>query len=342
MHLVTGSTGLLGTHLLAELLRNGHHPVKALYRSEAKKQYSIDLISFCYPGLENEMQSIEWINCDILDIDALYDAMQGCRVVWHTAGFVSFSNRDSKTLMEVNVQGTKNVVNCALELNVSRFIHVSSTAAISRKKGATEIDENNAWNREISGSWYARTKFMAEREVWRASEEGMEIIIVNPSVIIGPGDWHQSSLEIFKRVNRGLSFYPAGADAFTDVRDICRAMCLLHQKNITGQRFLIAGNNIPFKVLLDKIAISLNKKPPTFAVKRWMISIAWRFDAALSFITGRSQKLNKHTARAAMRISKYDGTAIQKATGLEYTATDDAISFANLWFMHRYPVNSGR
>jgi dihydroflavonol-4-reductase len=334
MFLVTGATGLVGTHLVAALLDAGEKPVRALYRSEEKQKLSIELIRFCYPHLADKLAQIEWHQADILDIDGLAEAFEGVTEVYHTAAFVSFSRRDWKRLYKTNVEGTQNVVNCALDAEVELMVHLSSTSALPRKDDGSPIKEDVPWTREIGKNPYGRTKFMAEREVWRGMEEGLNVIVVNPSVLVGAGNWNESSLEIFRRVHKGLRFYPTGGDAFTDVRDVCRAILGLRQAKLYGQRFMLAGHNTLLKDLLFNIAASLDRRPPTIRVNYQTARLAGRVEGFLAFLTGRKARLNRHTAKVSSTIRTYDSSKVKQALKFEFTPLQESINYAALWYKH--------
>lgn len=333
MHLVTGATGLVGTHLLAHLLKLDSQPIRAMYRNEGKRKFAEEVIRYCYPEVAQKLVEVEWINCDLLDIDGLTEALKGVEEVYHAAALVSFSNRDWKKLYRTNVEGTHNIVNVALDEGVSLFVHVSSTSALPRKDDHTQISEDVSWTREIGKNGYGRSKFMAEREVWRGAEEGLNVIVVNPSVLLGPGNWNESSLEIFKRVYNGLKFYPLGGDAFTDVRDVARAILFLRERNLTGQRYMLAANNAKIQELLNEIADSFSKRKPSIRVSMSLAFAAARVEAVLSFFSGRSPKLNRHTARVSSTVRTYDSSKI-KSLGFEFTEFSESVNFASEWFKY--------
>ncbi len=229
MILVTGSTGLLGSHVVVELLHKGYE-VRAMYRDESRKKAVHRLLTFYYPEEQDFLlKKLSWFKGDVLDLTDVEDSLQGVSKVVHCAALVSFHRRDFNVLFKVNRRGTANMVNFALNTGVNQFIHVSSTAAIGSdsqfKDGLKR--ESNLWNPNDEVSGYALSKFSAEKDVWRAMEEGLSVSIVNPSVMFGPGSWEESSLTIFRTLHNGLSFYTKGSNAFVDVRDVTKLILKL-------------------------------------------------------------------------------------------------------------------
>jgi nucleoside-diphosphate-sugar epimerase len=337
MLLVTGGTGLVGSHVVAALLRHTTDTVRATYRSQPKQELTMRMLAHCYPNLDTSR--LQWVEADLLDIDSLYEATEGATEVYHTAALVSFSNRDHRKLMKTNVEGTANAVNAALDNHVSLFAYVSSTAALSRTPGSTVVKDTKAWNRDIGPSAYARSKFLGEREAWRATEEGMEVIIVNPSVLSGPGNWNDGSLEIYRRVYNGLKYYPVGGNAVTDARDVATALLALRDAGIRNERFVLAGNNVRMKNYLDLIAGAFDRKPPGRRVRPWMAELAWRGDALWSYVTGSKHKLPKHTARAASTITEYQAREICERTGFTYTPLETSVAETTAWLKKAAAAN---
>ena len=224
MILVTGGTGLLGSHLLFQLT-NESNSIKAIFRNEKK----IDLVQrlfLFYDSIngQSRFDSIQWINCDVLDSVTLHEVMEGCDFVYHCAAIVSFDKDDFFKMMKINREGTSNVVNSCLELGVKKLCYVSSTAAIGNGENDPIVTEETKWKQSPTTSGYSIAKYSAEKEVWRGVEEGLDVVIINPCVIIGAGDWKESSLTMFATVDNGLRFYTSGANAFVDSRDVALAM----------------------------------------------------------------------------------------------------------------------
>lgn len=206
MNLVTGATGLLGTHLMLDLLSRGEK-VRGMKRANSNLEIVKSVFDF-YPKGETLFESIEWCEGDVLDVDALQLAMNGCDFVYHCAAVVSYHAKDRDNMYLINVEGTANVVNVALSENISRLCFVSSIAALGKSKPGEVVNEMAVWSDSSYNTHYGITKFLSEMEVWRGIQEGLDAIVVNPGLIIGPGSFDRSSPSLFKKLNQGLSYYP--------------------------------------------------------------------------------------------------------------------------------------
>jgi dihydroflavonol-4-reductase len=332
MIFVTGASGLLGSHLLIELLSRGEE-IKALKRTSSKLDTVKSIFHF-YLGdkSETEFNKISWIDGDVLDINSLIEGISGCNKVYHCAAMVSFVKKDFKKMMKVNKTGTANVVNVCIDSPIEQLVYVSSTAAIGRDGSKEFYTEDNKWVSNPDNSNYAVTKYSAENEVWRGVEEGLNAIIVNPCVILGPGNWNESSLSIFKVVKKGLRFYTPGLNAFVDVRDVAYAMVELSDNKIENQRFLVTSENVFFKDLFEKIAKAFDVKAPSIKVKPWLAGLAWRIEGFLHFLFGKKQNITKETAGSSMKITKYSSQKLKDAIGIEFYSIDDSVENAANYF----------
>lgn len=328
MILVTGSTGLLGSHVVCDLLANGH-PVRALYRNAERKHITESVVRFYHPENADELlRRIEWVEGDVLDLVALSDALSGCEKVIHCAALVSFHRRDFMRLFEHNRQGTANVVNCALEEGVKQMIHVSSTAAVGSDSDFQDgiRRESNHWNANESVSGYSLSKYSAEKEVWRGIEEGLPAAIVNPSIMLGPGNWNESSLKIMRTLKNGLKYYTPGGNAFVDVRDVALVIRRLMEEEITGERFLVTGHNLLFKDLFDKICAQLHVKAPYKKAGPFMTGLAWRLSGIFSRFTGKRPTITKESAESSQKIRLYSSEKIeQQLPGFAFRSMEDTI-----------------
>lgn len=297
MILVTGGTGFLGSHLLRKLVNVGQ-PVRALYRKEIPRQ------------VEDIRNKIEWVQGDVLDVGALEDAMQGVDKVYHCAGVVSFRPQEQVQMMKVNVEGTANVVNLSIDAGVKKLVHVSSTAALGRAKADGVLDESSEWREGKGNSRYAVSKYLAEMEAWRGSAEGLDVAIVNPSIILGAGYWEDSSGMLIKNAWKEFPYYTEGINGFTDVRDVAEAMFRLMESDITGERFVLTTDNWKYYDLFKEMAQHLGKKAPHIAVKPWMAEIVWRIEALKSKLSGKKALLTKETARTAQMKVYYSNKKI--------------------------------
>lgn len=324
MILVTGGTGLLGSHLLFRL-SSENDSIRAIYRDIAKIAHVKSLFQFYdHDNWEYRFSKIEWIEGDILDINSLGEAMTGIEKVYHCAGLVSFNKRHFAQLIKINREGTANVVNTCLVYGVKKLCYVSSTASIGGQVN-TITNETTKWKQGPETSGYAISKYSGEKEVWRGVEEGLDCVIVNPSVIFGAGHWDESSLTIFRTIDKGLRFHTPGQNGFVDARDVAEIMVQLMQSDIKNERFLCVGINLPFKTLLEKIALALNKKPPTISTPKWLIGFTWRFSWLLSKFRGKTAAITRASAKTAFNKMEYDSSKVQKALNFTFRDFDDTI-----------------
>lgn len=311
MVLITGSAGLLGNELLNQLLAKGIS-VRAIYNK--RKPLS------AHPLLET-------IKCSITDVIGLDEAMEGIDHVYHCAGLVSFSGKNIDELYKINVEGTANIVNASLEHGVKKLVHVSSVAALSRSNTSNPINEHIQWTGKKHSSNYGKSKYLGEMEVWRGISEGLEAVIVNPSIILGPGNWDEGSTSIFKSVYNGTPWYTEGIKGFVDVRDVAAAMILLMNSNISGERFILSSKNESFKELFSNIAICFNKAPASRKATPFMASVVWRWQALKGWITGTTPMITKETSTTAFARDLYDNSKLLKFfPGFSYTPLDITIT----------------
>jgi len=297
MVLVTGGTGLLGSHLITQLVRQ-QHKVRALYRSEI-------------PVVEGAGQ-VEWVKGDIFDTSLLAEAMQNVRQVYHCAGMVSFNPKQKELLHKTNVEGTANVVNACLEAGVEKLLHVSSVAALGRLRQNKLINETMVWTEETSNSEYGKTKYLGEMEVWRGVGEGLPCVIINPSIILGAGDWSGGSSALFKNVYKEFAWYTDGVTGFVDVADVANAMQLLMDSPISGQRFIVSAANIAYHQLFTDIAQLFGKKPAHKKVTPFIAGLVWRAEALKEAFTGKRPLLTRETAKTAQAKVYFDNAKLIK------------------------------
>ena len=310
MILVTGATGLVGSHLLVQLLQENEE-VKALFRSEKQIEKVKNIFAFHHQTALFE--KINWVKGDITDIPSLEIAFENISHVYHCAALISFDPSDEDELRKINIEGTANVVNCCIDFGIKKLCHVSSIAALGNpKEHETTITEETEWNPEELHSDYAITKYGAEMEVFRGHQEGLEVVIVNPGVIFGYGFPKKGSDVIIQSVKKGLSFYTKGNIGIVSVEDVVKSMTQLMKSNNNGERYSIVGENISTKALLDFISEELNLKKPSIEATKWMTSIAWRMDWLISKIVNRKRRLTRSTATSSHSTTTFDTSKIEK------------------------------
>jgi nucleoside-diphosphate-sugar epimerase len=269
------------------------------------------------------------VDGDVLDVVALQDAMEGTDTVIHSAAIVSFVKKDRKQMYQVNVEGTANVINMALEKNVRRFIHIISVAALGRTLDGGHVNEEKKWEESKANTHYAISKFKAELQVWRGLNEGLEGVILNPSTILGYGDWYSSSCAIFKNVFNGFKWYTPGINGFVDVEDVAKATILLMENNITEERFIVNGDTWNLKKLQDTIADAFEKKRPSNKATPFLMSIAWRLEKIKSLFSGKKPLLTKESAIVAQSQTWFENDKLLKALqGFSFTPLEESIKNA--------------
>lgn len=334
MILVTGGTGLAGSHLLLELTRSGQK-VRALKRSDASLEKIRKTFSWYVPDPDELLANIGWVDGNMLDIFSLETALEGVEQVYHCAGRVSFDKRDKNSMLRVNQNGTANLVNAALEAGVKKICHVSSVSALGKTQQGETITENHFWKTSRQNSIYAISKYAGEREVWRAHEEGLDAVVINPSIIIGPGDWKSGSTRLFSTIWNGVPAYTNGIGGYVDVRDVARIMVRLMNSEISGQRFIVTAENWSFEDIITSIAKVLHKKPPRIKLHPWMGEVGWIGENVLRLF-GRTPTLTKEIARSAFHQFYYDNSKIKKALGYDFIPVEDAIKHTGTIFLKEH------
>lgn len=306
--LITGATGFIGAHLLQQLLNDGFTNIRGFRRPGSP----MELVG----GLADKVQ---WVDGDLLDIFALEIAMEGCDYVFHCAAVVSFDPAEAERLRRVNITGTANVVNTALMLGVKKLLYVSSIAALGRTKQHITIDESAKWERSPFNTRYAISKYQGEMEVWRGYAEGLDIAVVNPSIVLGSGYWESGPAHFFPMVDSGFPFYPAGTTGLVDVRDVAWFMARLMESPIKNERFILNADHYPYQQLLNQIAAALQARPPRYKVGKFLRGLSWRAAWLQAKLTGTRPFLTRETARNSSWVFYYDNQKSRQHFDFEYT-----------------------
>jgi len=319
--LITGATGLVGSTVARQFLAE-NHIVYALFRPGSDRSLLADI--------ENKIQ---WVEGDILDISSLEKAIEEVEYVVHTAAVVSFIPKERKMMYKVNMEGTANVVNVCLKSDIKKLCHVSSIAALGRPDSRKiiegqdmVIDEEQRWEESPENSEYAKSKYLAELEVWRGIEEGLNAVIVNPTLILGEGDWAKSSTQIFRYVFQEKPFYTEGIANYVDVQDVAKAVVQLLSSEISGERFLLNAGSISYQSLFNSIADSMGKKRPSFKVGPGLAGVIWRVEAIRTWLMGTKPLITKETAQSSARRFRYNNGKIKKAIGFEFQPIEKTIA----------------
>lgn len=317
MILVTGGTGLVGSHLLFHLVQKNEgikaihlgtsdfEPVKQVFRSYSDESDTL-------------FNKIQWIEADLNDIPALEQAFEEVTLVYHCAAMISFAASDYQKMRRVNIEGTTNIVNLCISYKVNKLCFVSSVAAIENAAEGVLMDETDNWNNASEKSGYAITKYGAEMEVWRASQEGIPVVIVNPGVILGTGFWHKGSGKMFSTVHKGLNFFTTGTTGFIGVQDVVRLMMKLMDSNVSNDRFILVAENLSYKKVLSSIAEALGKKKPSISLNKYFMGFMWRLEFLRSKISGSAPLITKITARSSMSNRPYSSQKIKDLMSFDF------------------------
>ena len=325
MILVTGGTGLVGAHLLWHLLQKGEK-VRAIHRPGSSPEQAREVFE-CYGGSVETFSRIEWIPADMLDLYSLAEAMNGISRVYHCAAMVSFNPAERKSLIKGNIEGTANIVNLCLEQGVEKLCHVSSVSALGSSPGDRPVTEDDLWKPSRRRSSYSISKFHSEMEVWRGIEEGLNAVIVNPSVIIGPGNWKRGTARFFTAIQKGLKYYSRGMTGFVDVRDVCSCMIALMDSGISGERFIISSQELHYRDLLEMIADALGRPRPSKEISGPLAEAAWRLEWLRSKLTLSKPRLTRETARSSHRASRFSNRKITETIGCRFIPVKDTIEW---------------
>ncbi|MFC2112977.1 NAD-dependent epimerase/dehydratase family protein [Bacteroidota bacterium] len=332
MILVTGGTGLVGSHLLLELTGK-HEQIRAIHRPQSDIRRVQEVFSFYLDNPEERFNKIEWVPGDITDIDSLIEVLDGVEYVYHAAANVSFQPGSLSSLQHNNVGGTANVVNACLESNIAKLCYVSSTAALGTAPVGGEVTEDLIWANSKSRSMYSISKFQSEMEVWRGMAEGLKAVIVNPSIIIGPSDWKRSSSYLFTAVWKGMQFYTKGVTGYVDIRDVITSMVKLMEGEQSNERFTVSSENLSYQQVLAMIAEVLGKKPPRFLATPFLISLAWRGDWLICKLTGRARSITRDAAKSSNRKTLFSNQKISEATGIVFMPIKKSIQDTARYFL---------
>ena len=316
--LITGGTGFIGAYIIKELVERGY-PVRAICRSD-KRPFFVS---------RDIMDKAEWVNGDVLDVIALDDAMKGIDAVIHSAASISFTKKERKQMYNVNIDGTSNIVNLSLENNVKKLVHISSISALGRTSSGEHVTEEKKWTESKWNTHYGITKNKAEMEVWRGISEGLNAVIINPSTVLGYGNWHDGSCAIFKNSYKEFPWYTTGINGFVDVEDVAKVAVQLMESDINEERFILNSENWEFRRLFNAIADGFGKKRPYLQATPFLSSIAWQLEKVKCAISGRKPLLTKETVMIALSKTYWQNDKILKALpGFSFQSLEHSITKA--------------
>ena len=335
MILVSGGTGLIGSHLLLQLLR-ANEVVRAIHRRGSNLEYVREVFSYYTDQADELYERIQWQEADVTDIKALENAFKGVRLVYHCAAYISFDKANFRKLKQSNVEGTANIVNIALANKVEKLCYVSSIATLGPPDESGVVTEESSWDYS-SANPYAITKHQAEMEVWRGNQEGLDTVIVNPGVVIGPGFWNKGSGAFFSWAAGGMRFYLPGSTGFITVNDVVKIMIELMESPISGERFILVDKNLSFKELLSNIAREFGHRPPNHRIRLWQLQLFRAFDWLRKKLFGGGRKITGAQISALSRNPEFSNARIVKTLDYEFELLAQAIYFTCNRFKEAHP-----
>lgn len=309
MIFVTGGTGLVGSHLLYNLCKNNESKIIALKQSSSDINNVKNIFALYDDNYKKLFAKIKWVNGDIRNKYLIAELTEGTTTIYHTAAFVSYNKRDKQKIYDINIQGTRNIVNACLLNNINELCYISSIASLGESINNELITEETPW-KENNNTNYSKSKYFAELEVWRGIAEGLNAVIINPSVILGPGFWNKGSSAIFTQINKGLKYFTDGTTGFVDVRDVVNILIELKNKKAYNQRFIVSSENIKYKEIFTYIAKKINVKPPEKYATPTLTKIAYNIEAIKSFIFNTNPLITKETAQTAHKNLLYSNKKI--------------------------------
>lgn len=312
--LVTGGTGFVGSYLLRYLLKEGYTNIRAGRRAES----SMDLV-------ESVKDKVEWVDCDILNMDELEDAMQDVQLVYHCAALVSYNSGDRDKLFKINHEGTENVVNAALFAGVERLLHVSSVAVIGRDPKGKLITEKTKWERGEMITNYAKSKYLGEMEAWRGWAEGLDVVVVNPASILGSGHWDRGTSKFFELAWQSFAWYAGGSAGFVDVRDVAKLTIKAMEEAESGERFILSAQNLSYKALMEQIALELGTTPARRKLQDWMQGLIWRWEGFVAWLNQSRPSVTREMVKRVTTSYAFDNTKSIETFKYSYQAISDTI-----------------
>jgi len=326
MVLVTGGTGLVGAHLLLHLLQKGVQ-VRAIHRKGSNLKRVEKVFGYYSENAKALFAKIDWVGADLKDIPALQSAFRDIEYVYHAAALISFDPGDYKKLLKINAEGTANIVNLCIANSIQKLCYVSTIGTIGKSINDTSATEENEWN-DQNVNVYALSKYEAEMEVWRGSQEGLPIVIVNPGVIVGPGFWETGTGKLFTAANKAYKFYLPGGTGFITVHDVIKMMTSLMDSQIENERFIAVAENLSFQEILTRLTKGLGKSAPTKKIKYWQLEIGRIGDSIWSAVTGKPRSITKNSIHSLKYRDEYNNQKIQKVLGFQFESLEPTITFS--------------
>lgn len=326
MILVTGANGLLGSFICKELKAKG-----LIFKALVRENSDVDMLR----DLEEHI-----LYGDFMDDEFLGDIMTDFEGVIHCAAVVSYHPKDRDLMTYINVEGTRRLVNVALANNIKRFLHVSSVAALGREESSTVVDENTQWTSAKQSMNYGFSKYLSEKEVWRGIQENLSAVIINPSLVLAPGNWKKSSAKIFKYAWDENVYYSVGKANYVDVRDFAKITLKLYSSNISGERYIVSAGSVDYKALFEGIARRFGKKPPHKPATKFELQVVVAFEKLKSLVTGKPALITHETAIVSQNQITYDNTKIKNKLKFNFVPLNDTLDWCCEEITRKYKTSN--
>lgn len=331
--LITGATGFVGANLLVHLWLSGKK-LRATYRSAAGFDELKLVADFYRVDFGSLFREVEWVKVDLLDKVALDRAMFDIEELYHCAAIVSFDSSSANRVLTTNVEGTENVMKACLRKEINKVCYISSIGALSGTNEKGFVDET-CFHEKRLGSVYAISKYRSEKVVWEAIEQGLKVVVLNPGIILGPGNFQKGSLQFFDAVKKGIKFYSYGVTGYVDVRDLCKAAIYAMEHHLFNKRYILVSENLSYKQLFRLIANYLDVKPPYIAAGKILLGLALFLANIKGKITGKPQRFTKETLSSATKVARYDATLAREDLQLHFISMDQTIRELCEWSKNR-------
>lgn len=317
----------MGSHLLLNLAKT-ENKVRAIYRKDSDTDAVKRVFSYYTPTSEVAylFNKIEWVEASLEDIPALTNAFKGIRQVYHCAALVSFHSKDVDALRKINIEGTANIVNLCISVKIARICYISSIVTMDTGPGETQVTENFTWYPEKDHSDYAISKHGAEIEIWRATQEGVPAVILNPGIILGPGFWNKGTGQIFQKVDKGLNYHFPKTSGFVGVQDVAELAVLAMNSQVKNEQFIVVSENLSFKKVFDKIALYYKKRPPQNELKPWMVMAGWIFQSLGYYLFGAEKHISRRDYKSLFEHTLYSNEKVKSAFNYNFTPVEKVIS----------------
>jgi dihydroflavonol-4-reductase len=330
---VTGGTGLLGSHLLYQLSCTEAN-IRALKRANSNLENVRKVFSYYTDEVEKHFSRIRWIEGNLLEEEFVISATIGVDVIYHAAAFVSYSARKKvrRAMFNMNVYSTQAIIIACKKNNIKKLCYVSSTSTLGSRGQNSYITEDSKLEISKYTTNYALTKLEAETLVFNAIKKGLNAVVLNPSIILGPGDWGRSSSKMILNISKGLRFYPKGIIGFVDVRDVVMIMISLIERDVFGEQFIISSENLSYKEVFTQIANQLQIETRLVSAPDLLLAIKWRIEFVKSLITGKEPLITKETVLFSKQNVFFSNEKIVKKLSYSFKTVSETIEYSTSKF----------